>query len=123
MMWLRVHRLWQNIPSGERGNYVKNNVRGKIIAVEMPERAPETGIAAGTRQVRLLCETRLKLWLCSEDADWALTFLRDQLDRSGFERFPADEVGPGRVPDDVCEADQPSPLAFQYEMKPVVEAN
>ena len=89
----------------------------------MPERAPETGIDAGTRNVRLLCETRQKLWLCFEDADWALRFLRDQLDRSGFERFPADEVGPGRVPDDVCEADQPGLLALQDEMEPVVEAN
>ena len=51
----------------------------KIIEVWMPERAPETGIDEGTRKVRIYWDGWRRLWLCVEDMDWALQYLRDQL--------------------------------------------
>ena len=65
----------------------------------MSQRAPETGIQEGERMVRLYCETRLKIWLCTKDADWALMYLRDQLATKGVHRVAPGDRGPGAGPE------------------------
>ena len=65
----------------------------------MPERARETGIDEGVRNVRLFCESRQKLWLCTTDADWALKYLSEQLLYRGVRRVAPDDVGPGGLPE------------------------
>ena len=98
-----------------RSRYFKNNVKGKIIAVSMPQRARETGIDEGDRMVRLLVENRVKLWLCRDDADWALTYLRDQLELKGVQRVAPDDRGPGAEPEEAGPADPPDQLAVTDE--------
>ena len=78
-----------------RSRYVSNNTKHKIIEVLMPKRAPETGLDEGERLVRLYCESRQKIWLCIQEADWALQYLRDQLVVKGVQRVAADDIGPG----------------------------
>ena len=98
-----------------RSRYFKNNVKGKIIAVSMPQRARETGIDEGDRMVRLLVENRVKLWLCRDDADWALKYLRDQLELKGVQRVAPDDRGPGAEPEEAGPADPPDQLAVTDE--------
>ena len=81
--------------SYRRSRYFANNVKNKVIEVSMPQRAPETGIDEGERMVRLYVENRMKVWLCTEDADWALAYLRDQLANKGVRRVAPDDRGPG----------------------------
>ena len=96
----------------------ENNVKGKIIAVSMPQRARETGIDEGDRMVRLLVEDRVKLWLCRDDADWALTYLRDQLELKGVHRVAPDDRGPGVPPEAPGAAAPPGPLALTADVHP-----
>ena len=56
-----------------RSRYVRNSSKNKIIEVSMPQRAPETGLDEGDRIVRIYCDNRKTIWLCVDDADWALT--------------------------------------------------
>ena len=70
--------------SNRRQRFFRNNCKNKIIEVSMSQRAPETGIEAGHRMVRLYCENRKRIWLCTKDADWALVYLRDQLTTKGW---------------------------------------
>ena len=77
----------------------------------MPERARETGVDEGARMVRLYCENRVKLWLCSEDADWALKYLRDQLKTKGAHRVAPGDRGPGARPEEPGPAGPPNLLA------------
>jgi hypothetical protein len=81
----------------------------------MPQRARETGIDEGDRMVRLLVENRVKLWLCRDDADWALKYLRDQLELKGVHRVAPDDRGPGAEPEEAGAADPPDPLAVTDE--------
>ena len=101
--------------ANRRSRCFKNNVKGKIIAVSMPQRARETGIDEGNRMVRLLVENRVKLWLCSDDADWALKYLRDQLELKGVHRVAPDDRGPGAEPEEAGPADPPEQLAVTDE--------
>ena len=64
----------------------------------MPERARETGTDKGERSVRLFCENRKSLWLCTEDADWALVYLKDQLITKGVRQVALENRGPGARP-------------------------
>ena len=93
----------------KRNRYFNSNCKNKVLEITMPERARESGFDEGERVVRLYCECRSKIWLCSEDADWALKYLRDQLDTKGVCRVHADDRGPG--------AEAPPP---DLERKPVV---
>ena len=52
---------------------------GRVFTVQLPERAPESGEDEGMRRVRLWCQDRRELFLCLEDAGWAMAYLRDQL--------------------------------------------
>ena len=65
----------------------------------MPERAPESGVDEGYRTVRLFCETRVKIWLCTKDAQWALNYLREQIETKGVKRVAPDDRGPGALPE------------------------
>ena len=65
----------------------------------MPERALESGVNGGTRNVRLYCETGNALWLCSLDANWAMLYLRDQLASKGVKPVAPDDRGPGARPE------------------------
>ena len=105
-----------------RARSFRGSVKSKIINVTLPERAPATGIDEGTRNVRIYCETKRKLWLCLDDADWALLYLKDQLETKGVHRVDAGDVGPGGVLDAPCEADQPRPLALRDYPQSVGEA-
>ena len=84
----------------------------------MPERAPETGIDEGNRKVRIYCESRRVIWLCVEDMDWALKYLRDQLQNKGVARVAPDDIGPGGRPDAPCAAGPPGLLALEYGAPP-----
>ena len=53
----------------------------------------------GERLVQLFCEDRQKLWLCTKDADWALKYLRDQLQTKGVRRVAPGDRGPGALPE------------------------
>ena len=83
--------------SHRRSRYVRNCSKNKIIEVMMPQKAPETGINEGERVVRMYCESRKTIWLCTEDASWALQYLRDQLHVKGVRRVPAGDIGPGEA--------------------------
>ena len=74
----------------------------------MPERAPETGINEGDRIVRLYCEDRKKLWLCTRDAHWALVYLRDQIITKGVRQVAPDDPGPGVPPEEFVSAITPA---------------
>ena len=90
-----------------RKRYYMNNLKNKVLEVSMPERARETGIDEGDRMVRLYCEDRQKLWLCTKDADWALRYLRDQLSTKGVIRVAPGDRGPGARPVEPVPAGQP----------------
>ena len=95
--------------ANRRARYFRNHCKNKILEVSMPERARETGVDEGTRMVRIYCENRVKLWLCTEDADWALKYLRDQLKLKGVKRVAPGDSGPGTQPDEpglACPPDQ-----------------
>ena len=64
----------------------------------MPERAVESGLSVGMRKVRLFCKCRQTLWLCTKDADWALQYLRDQLDAKGDKPVAPDDREPVASP-------------------------
>ena len=64
----------------------------------MPERARETGIDEGDRTVRLYCEDRKSLWICTKDAEWAVRYLREQLACKGVRRVAPGDRGPGAQP-------------------------
>ena len=79
-----------------RNRYFQNHCKGKTLEVEMREFAPEAYPRDQTkRTVRLFCEDRKTLWLCVEDAEWAVKYLRDQLDAKGVAHVPDDDTGPG----------------------------
>ena len=101
-----------------RSRYFKNNVKGKIIAVSMPQRARETGIDEGDRMVRLYCESMQKIWLSSKDADWALVYLRDQLTSKGVRRVAPGDRGPGVRPEEPGPAGPPCLLALTDGVHP-----
>ena len=82
-----------------RNRYYNVHCKHKVLQVSMPERAPETGIDEGHRIVHLYCEDRKKIWLCSQDADWALEYLRDQLHTKGVMRIAPGDRGPGARPE------------------------
>ena len=82
-----------------RNRYYRSNCKDKVILVSMPERARETGIDEGDRMVRLYCEDRRKIWLCTKDADWALLYLHDQLAFQGVPRVAPGDRGPGARPE------------------------
>ena len=88
----------------------RNTCLGQVILVAMPERARETGIDGGERWVRLFCEDRRKLWLCTRDADWALRYLRDQMIRKGVTHVAAGDLGPGQLPGAAVQAGPPPRL-------------
>ena len=48
-----------------------------------------------TRTIRIYCEDRRNVWLCSEDAEWAMRYLRDQLECKGIRIVSDDDTGPG----------------------------
>ena len=79
-----------------RTRWFSNHCKNRVIEVAMPERAPQTGIDEGTRMVRLYCENRLTIWLCTKDADWALAYLRDQMQCKGVGHVSPDDPGPGK---------------------------
>ena len=64
----------------------------------MPERAPESGVDGGERSVKLSCQNRNTLWLCTEDVLWVITYLRDQLQAKGVPHVEGDDRGPGSKP-------------------------
>ena len=82
-----------------RNRYYLNNCKNRVLEVSMPERARETGIDEGDRMVRLYCEDRRKIWLCTKDADWALLYLHDQLAFQGVRRVAPGDRGPGARPE------------------------
>ena len=92
-----------------RARFYKNYWKNQVLAVSMPQRALESGIDEGERMVQLYCEDRRKLWLCTKDADWALAYLRDQLDRKGVAVVAPGDRGPGA-----------GPAAFASSIPPVV---
>jgi hypothetical protein len=97
--------------SAKRTRWIQNPGKDTIMVVPMPERAPEMGIDAGIRHVQLYCEDRKTIWLCTKDADWALQYLRDQLDCKGVQKIAPDDRGPGAGPAPpvhVCEPAQPA---------------
>ena len=104
-----------------RNRYYLSNCKGKVLAVSMPERARETGMDGGDRMVRLYCEDRNKIWLCTKDADWALQYLRDQLSLKGVVRVAPDDRGPGAMPEAPVSADQPVVAGQQHIMDDVLE--
>ena len=75
-----------------------NKCKNTVIEVEMPERAPESGVDEGVRMVKLFCYDRQSLWLCTEDAQWAVTYLRDQVGAKGVAHVAGDDRGPGAKP-------------------------
>ena len=81
-----------------RQRYSMNKCKNTVIEVEMPERAPESGVDAGVRRVKLLCSDRGSIWLCTEDAQWAVTYLRDQVEAKEVAHVAGDDRGPGAKP-------------------------
>ena len=90
-----------------RQRYYINNCKNKVLQVSMPERARETGIDEGDRMVRLYCEDRRKIWLCTKDADWALLYLHEQMAFQGVPRVAPGDRGPGARPEAPVPADPP----------------
>ena len=86
------------VRDAKRARYFTNHCKDKILELTMPERAPESGVNGGNRIVRIFCEDRKTVWLCSEDADWAVTYLRDQLMHKGGAPVPSDDLGPKFLP-------------------------
>ena len=84
--------------AARRTRWFTNNCKNKVLEVTMPERAPQTGIDEGTRKARLYCEDRKTVWLCTKDADWALKYLRDQLQCKGVHWVAPGDRGPGAGP-------------------------
>ena len=82
--------------AARRTRWFSNHCKNKVIEVAMPERAPQTGCDEGLRMVRLYCEDRKTIWLCTKDADWALAYLRDQMDCKGVVHVSPDDPGPGK---------------------------
>ena len=78
----------------KRARYFQNASKGKIVEIEMPARAPESGEDTGTRIVRVLCEDRKTIWLCSEDVSWAVVYLRDQLMHKGLTPVRSADIVP-----------------------------
>ena len=78
----------------KRARYFQNVCKGKIVEIEMPDRAPESGVNNGNRLVRIFCEDRKTIWLCSEDANWAVAYLRDQLMHKGLAPYAGDDIVP-----------------------------
>ena len=91
----------------QRNRYYLSNCKNKVLAVSVPERARETGIDGGDRMVRLYCECRTKIWLCTKDADWALLYLKDELERKGVTEVAPDDRGPGAMPEAPVSATPP----------------
>ena len=81
----------------------------------MPERAPQTGVDGGIRMVCLYCVHRRTIWLCTKDADWALKYLRDQLELKGVQRVAPGDRGPGAQPEEAGPAGPPDQLAVTDE--------
>ena len=84
----------------------------------MPERAPETGVDEGERRVRLYCESRKTIWLCTEDATWALQYLRDQLTVKGVKRVAPNDIGPQGAHVAPCLDGPPGQLALVPWVQP-----
>ena len=91
----------------QRNRYYLSNCKDKVLVVSMPERARVTGIDGGERLVRLYCESRQNIWLCSMDANWALQYLKDELERKGVTHVAPDDRGPGPMPEAPVSATPP----------------
>ena len=64
-----------------RNRYFRNHCKGRVLKIQMREKAPETHPTCTTTiPVRLYCENRRTVWLCTEEAQWAMEYLRDQLE-------------------------------------------
>ena len=82
-----------------RNRYFRNHCRGKVLEIQMPAKAPEKHPKCTTTiPVRLYCEDRKTVWLCTEDAEWAMEYLRDQLEANGDCAVANDNCGPGVPP-------------------------
>ena len=80
----------------DRNRYFHNHCKGKVLEIDMREKAPEACPRDKTkRTIRLFCENRMTIWLCIDDAEWAVKYLRDQLDAKGVTHVPDDDTGPG----------------------------
>jgi len=102
--------------AARRTRWFRHNCKNKIIEVEMPEKAPETGLDFGTRKVRLYCVDRLTIWICTKDADWALEYLRAQLECKGVRCVDPGDRGPGalrNVPPGLCTGARPASVQVQ----------
>ena len=82
-----------------RNRYFRNHCKGKVLKIQMPEKAPEKHPTCTTTiPVRLYCENRRTVWLCTEEAQWAMEYLRDQLEAKGVRAVADDDCGPGGPP-------------------------
>ena len=82
------------VQDAKRNRYFKNHCKDKILEITMPERAPESGVNSGNRTVRIFCDDRKTLWLFSEDANWAVAYLCDQLKHKGLAPDAGDDIVP-----------------------------
>ena len=83
----------------KRSRYFRNHCKGKVLEIQMPEKAPDKQHNCTTTiPVRLYCEDRKTVWLCTTEAQWAMEYLRDQLEAKGDCAVANDDCGPGGPP-------------------------
>ena len=90
-------------------HYSRHDGYNKIIEIVMPHRAPESGVDEGVRRVRLLFSYRRRTtWLCTGDAQWAVSYLREQVDAYEVARGVCSHIGHATKPAvQVCPLDSP----------------
>ena len=82
-----------------RSRYFRNHCKGNVLEIQMPEKAPDKHHNCTTTiPVRLYCEDRKTVWLCTTEAQWAMEYLRDQLEAKGDCAVANDDCGPGGPP-------------------------
>ena len=68
----------------QRIRYGTNLCKGRVFWIELPATAPEKDpTCTDKRMVSLFCEDRKTLWLAAKDAEWAITYIQDQLECNG----------------------------------------